>query len=277
MPNGLVVGLVLLLVGGGIYLKSRSDRKKDNEDSSSVDQVAIPQVPKGRWIYGDECSTFSNGNIIGDSNGAGDLVSTLALNMSVSGTAPLFVGVVRTDDGLDDTHTRQIIESLEMDIPVYTGALEFRGGDSALAQAIITESNKGKVNVVWGAPAQDLMWALKNGANASNITLYALLYNTSNGDGSATRDEEIKASLTASTDYVYEQLEGRIYDVQRPDYYHLIQTKFSDYINLLYIVDVSEQKVKTLDGSDLLKLSEEVTFLILQREWQKVWYKNSHR
>ena len=58
--------------------------------------------------------------------------------------------------------------------------------------------------------------------------------------------------------------------------YHLIQTKFSDYINLLYIVDVSEQKVKTLDGSDLLKLSEEVTFLILQREWQKVWYKNSH-
>lgn len=58
--------------------------------------------------------------------------------------------------------------------------------------------------------------------------------------------------------------------------YHLIQTKFSDYINLLYIVDVSEQKVKTLDGSDLLKLSEEVTFLILQREWQKVWYKNSY-
>lgn len=55
--------------------------------------------------------------------------------------------------------------------------------------------------------------------------------------------------------------------------YNFIQNKFSDYLNLLYIVDVSEIKIKTLDGSDTLKLSEEVTFLILQREWQKVWFK----
>lgn len=56
--------------------------------------------------------------------------------------------------------------------------------------------------------------------------------------------------------------------------YHLIQDKFSDYLNLLYIVDVSEAKVKQLNGTDMLKLSEDITFLILQREWQKVWYKN---
>ncbi len=55
--------------------------------------------------------------------------------------------------------------------------------------------------------------------------------------------------------------------------YHLIQNKFSEYLNLLYIIDVSEAKIKALDGSDTLRLSEEVTFLILQREWQKVWYK----
>jgi hypothetical protein len=58
--------------------------------------------------------------------------------------------------------------------------------------------------------------------------------------------------------------------------YQLIQDKFSDYLNLLYIIDVSEQKVRELDGSDTLRLSEEVTFLILQREWQKVWIKNQH-
>ena len=58
--------------------------------------------------------------------------------------------------------------------------------------------------------------------------------------------------------------------------YKLIQEKFTDYLNLLYIVDVSEQKVRELDGSDILKLSEQVTFLILQREWQKVWYKNKY-
>jgi len=58
--------------------------------------------------------------------------------------------------------------------------------------------------------------------------------------------------------------------------YQLIQEKFADYLNLLYIVDVSEQKIKQLDGSDMVLLSEQVTFLILQREWQKVWYRNNY-
>ena len=53
----------------------------------------------------------------------------------------------------------------------------------------------------------------------------------------------------------------------------LIQNKFSDYLNLLYIIDVSELKIRALDGNDTIKLSEDVTFLILQREWQKVWFK----
>ena len=58
--------------------------------------------------------------------------------------------------------------------------------------------------------------------------------------------------------------------------YKLIQEKFSDYLNLLYIIDVSEKKIKQLDGSDALKLSEQVAFLILKREWQKVWFKNKY-
>lgn len=59
--------------------------------------------------------------------------------------------------------------------------------------------------------------------------------------------------------------------------FHLIQSKFSDYLNLLYIVDVSEAKVREIDGSDTVKLSEDITFLILQRVWQKVWYKEKYR
>ncbi|RIA10895.1 hypothetical protein OE09_2775 [Flavobacteriaceae bacterium MAR_2010_72] len=58
--------------------------------------------------------------------------------------------------------------------------------------------------------------------------------------------------------------------------FKLIQEKFADYLNLLYIIDVSESKIKALDGSDTVSLSEEVTFLILQREWQKVWFKNRY-
>ncbi len=56
--------------------------------------------------------------------------------------------------------------------------------------------------------------------------------------------------------------------------YKLIQEKFADYLNLLYIIDVPENKVKALNGEDIVQLSEDVSFLILKREWQKVWFRN---
>ena len=56
--------------------------------------------------------------------------------------------------------------------------------------------------------------------------------------------------------------------------YRLIQYKFAEYLNLLYIIDVPEEQVKKLDGSDLISLSEQVAFLVLKREWQKVWFRN---
>jgi hypothetical protein len=59
--------------------------------------------------------------------------------------------------------------------------------------------------------------------------------------------------------------------------YKLIQEKFTDYLNLLYIIDVPEKQVKALDGEDMLKLSEDVSFLILKREWQKVWFRNKYK
>ncbi|WP_293896494.1 hypothetical protein [Flavobacterium sp.] len=56
--------------------------------------------------------------------------------------------------------------------------------------------------------------------------------------------------------------------------YRLIQYKFAEYLNLLYIIDVPEETIKQLDGSDLVELSEQVSFLILKREWMKVWFRN---
>lgn len=53
----------------------------------------------------------------------------------------------------------------------------------------------------------------------------------------------------------------------------LIQHKFAEYLNLLYIIDVPENEIKKLDGSDLVQLAEQVSFLILKREWQKVWFR----
>lgn len=56
--------------------------------------------------------------------------------------------------------------------------------------------------------------------------------------------------------------------------YRLIQYKFAEYLNLLYIIDVSEEEVKKLNGDDIAALAEQVSFLILKREWQKVWFRN---
>ena len=57
--------------------------------------------------------------------------------------------------------------------------------------------------------------------------------------------------------------------------YRMIHGRFAEYLNLLYIIDVAEDQIKKLDGSDLVALSEQVAFLILKREWQKVWFRTN--
>lgn len=59
--------------------------------------------------------------------------------------------------------------------------------------------------------------------------------------------------------------------------YRLIQYKFAEYLNLLYIIDVPENEIKQLDGSDIVELAGQVSFLILKREWQKVWFRNYYQ
>ena len=56
--------------------------------------------------------------------------------------------------------------------------------------------------------------------------------------------------------------------------YRLIQYKYAELLNLLYIIDVPEENIKQLDGSDTVELSEQIAFLVLKREWMKVWFRN---
>lgn len=58
--------------------------------------------------------------------------------------------------------------------------------------------------------------------------------------------------------------------------YRLIQYKYAELLNLLYIIDVPEDNVKQLDGSDTVELSEQIAFLVLKREWMKVWFRNNY-
>jgi len=79
-----------------------------------------------------------------------------------------------------------------------------------------------------------------------------------------------------SVDFHEEILPTSLKLVLQETIYKLIQNKFTDYLNLLYIIDVSEKQIRQIDGEDTLLLSEQVSFLILKREWQKVWYRNMY-
>jgi len=102
---------------------------------------------------------------------------------------------------------------------------------------------------------------------AAGENLYLKLIEQINKDFNLA-NEAIDLALSSTPDELKMQLHEKIY--------RLIQYKFAEYLNLLYIIDVSEEEIKKLDGSDLVILAEQVAFLILKREWQKVWFRNKY-
>lgn len=63
----------------------------------------------------------------------------------------------------------------------------------------------------------------------------------------------------------------------RSNLYRMISNNFGDYLNFLYRVDVSENKLKSMKEIDPEKIANAATQLVLEREWQKVWFKNKNR
>ncbi|NOR28720.1 MAG: hypothetical protein GQ540_09370 [Lutibacter sp.] len=54
----------------------------------------------------------------------------------------------------------------------------------------------------------------------------------------------------------------------------LITNHYDDYLNFLYRVDVSENELAIIKAENLEATIDQITFLILKREYQKVWFKN---
>ena len=102
---------------------------------------------------------------------------------------------------------------------------------------------------------------------ASKDNLYLKLIEQINKDFNLA-NESIDFPISIDPEELKLQLHEKIY--------RLIQYKFAEYLNLLYIIDVPEDQIKKLDGSDLVILAEEVAFLILKREWMKVWFRNNY-
>ena len=103
---------------------------------------------------------------------------------------------------------------------------------------------------------------------AQKESLYLKLIEQINKDFNLA-NEGVDLPLSISPEELKIQLHEKIY--------RMIQYKFAEYLNLLYIIDVSEDQIKKLDGSDLVILAEDVAFLILKREWQKVWFRNKYK
>jgi hypothetical protein len=104
-------------------------------------------------------------------------------------------------------------------------------------------------------------------SEAATENLYLKLIEQINKDFNLA-NEAIDFPLSTNPEELKIQLHEKIY--------RLIQYKFAEYLNLLYIIDVPEEQIKNLDGSDIVYLSEQVAFLILKREWMKVWFRNRY-
>lgn len=56
---------------------------------------------------------------------------------------------------------------------------------------------------------------------------------------------------------------------------NLITNQYDDYLNLLYRIDVPESELAKLLNDNLTSSMEEITYLVLKREYQKVWFKQN--
>lgn len=54
---------------------------------------------------------------------------------------------------------------------------------------------------------------------------------------------------------------------------HLIRTDYGTYAGLLYRIDVPEHKIAAIKTGNLDELIGEITQLILEKQWQKVWFR----
>ena len=78
------------------------------------------------------------------------------------------------------------------------------------------------------------------------------------------------AIFNCETDVSVKQLIVKIYDF----ILKLITTDFGTYLNFLYRVDLSEKTLLSITDTDPKLITKQVTFMVLKREWQKVWFRN---
>jgi len=99
-------------------------------------------------------------------------------------------------------------------------------------------------------------------------------------------DQELYTALISqlNKDFVLANLEYVISETATPDVLkqklviivtELINNEFDSFLNLLYRIDLSEHKIIGLPKENQEAYIFSVVYLILKREWQKVWFKKN--
>lgn len=56
----------------------------------------------------------------------------------------------------------------------------------------------------------------------------------------------------------------------------LLEKHFDLFLNLLYRVDIDETQIKTIINSMSDNTEQQIAFIILKREWLKVWFRKNY-
>lgn len=214
-----VVVLAILLGGGYKYQSDRRKRKNAAVVADSAEPIeSTLEFKTGNWIYLDDIprglpnADQSNvvGRISGDGNGPQDLAFTLALALHYN-SLPKAIGVTPTRSGRDRFIAKSMVCASGLEIPVIYGAHINHMMPSPLADYIVAESRKSKLDIVVGGTVTDIAQALKQGAVVSNIRIIGTIYETSNEAGDQAAADIVKNSGV------------RIFNIGSPEYERLIR------------------------------------------------------
>lgn len=76
----------------------------------------------------------------------------------------------------------------------------------------------------------------------------------------------LKIDITSSPQELLTELQYQVYQ--------LMLHNFDGFLQLLYRVDVSEHAIQSDKTQDIDEMTQKATYVILKREWQKVYFKN---
>ncbi|WP_298365689.1 hypothetical protein [uncultured Lutibacter sp.] len=80
---------------------------------------------------------------------------------------------------------------------------------------------------------------------------------------------DIQFNLELSTEKLFDHLNEVILS--------LLKYKYDDYLNLVYRIDVSEKELAKVGQEKFEVIVHQLVFLILKREYQKVWLRKNYK